>query len=110
MLELIASLVFIAPLAATMVIGLGIMTNYFQHESAEPAAARLSTSAALIALLSVVGLLIFSLLKPGQLPASLTLLDWFSSGQLNIKIAMALDYLALGIGSLFALFGELPAS
>ena len=103
MLELIASLVFIAPLAATMVIGLGIMTNYFQHESAEPAAGRLSTSAALIALLSVVGLLIFSLLKPGQLPASLTLLDWFSSGQLNIKIAMALDYLALGIGSLFAL-------
>jgi len=103
MLELIASLVFIAPLAATIAIGLGIMTNYFQHESAEPVAGRLSTSAALIALLSVVGLLVFSLLKPGQLPASLTLLDWFSSGQLNIKIAMALDYLALGIGSLFAL-------
>ncbi len=103
MLELIASLVFIAPLAAAMVIGFGIMTSFFQHESAEPAAARLSTSAALIALLTVVGLLIFSMLKPGQLPASLILLDWFSSGQLSIKIVLALDYLALGIGSLFAL-------
>ena len=33
----------------------------------------------------------------------MTLLDWFSSGQLSIKIALSLDFLALGIGSLFAL-------
>ncbi|MCK4833905.1 MAG: hypothetical protein KAT12_03975 [Gammaproteobacteria bacterium] len=36
------------------------------------------------------------------MPASLNLFDWFSSGQLRINIALSLDLLALGIGSLFA--------
>jgi NADH:ubiquinone oxidoreductase subunit 5 (subunit L)/multisubunit Na+/H+ antiporter MnhA subunit len=86
-----------------MVIGLGILSNRFQDESNERLVARLSTSAALLSLLSAVCLLVFSLLKPAQLPASLPLLDWFSSGQLSITIAMSLDMLALGTGSLFAL-------
>ena len=102
MLEFIASLIFVAPLAVVMIIGLGILFNHFHDESSERLVGNLSTSAVLIALLSVVGLLVFSLLKPGQLPTSLTLLNWFSSGQLNIKVAMSLDMLALGIGSLFA--------
>ena len=102
MLEFIASLIFVAPLAVVMIIGLGILFNHFHDESSERLVGNLSTSAVLIALLSIVGLLVFSLLKPGQLPTSLTLLNWFSSGQLNIKVAMSLDMLALGIGSLFA--------
>ncbi len=103
MLEFFASLVFVAPLAAAMVIGLGILSNRFQDEYSERFVGKLSTMAVLVSLFSVVGLLIFSLLKPAQLVASLTLLDWFSSGQLSIKIALSLDFLALGIGSLFAL-------
>ena len=103
MLEFISSLVFVAPLAAAMFIGLGILFDFFQDESSEPVVGKLSSYAALISLISIVGLLIFSLFKPGQLPSSLTLLNWFSSGQLSIKIALSLDYLALGIGSLFAL-------
>ena len=103
MLELIASLAFATPLAAALVIALGIITGRLQHESTEHIAGWLSTSAALVSLFSVVGLLIFSLLKPGQLPSALPLLDWFSSGQLSIVIALSLDKLALGMGSLFAL-------
>lgn len=103
MLELFASFIVVAPLTAAAVIGLGILSGYFQDESCERIVGRLSTSAALISLLSVACLLIFSLIKPGQLPATLTLLDWFRSGQLSIKIALSLDFLALGIGSLFAL-------
>ena len=103
MLELIASLAFATPLAAALVIALGILTGRLQHESTEHIAGWLSTSAALVSLFSVVGLLIFSLLKPGQVPSALPLLDWFSSGQLSIVIALSLDTLALGMGSLFAL-------
>ena len=103
MLELIASLAFATPLAAALVIALGILTGRLQHESTEHIAGWLSTSAALVSLFSVVGLLIFSLLKPGQIPSALPLLDWFSSGQLSIVIALSLDTLALGMGSLFAL-------
>ena len=102
MLEFIASLIFVAPLTVVMIIGSGILFNHFQDESSEPLVAKLSTLAILVSLLSVIGLLVFSLLKPDQLPASLTLLNWFSSGQLNIKVAMSLDMLSLGIGSLFA--------
>jgi len=102
-LEFIASLAFATPLAAALVIALGMLTGRLQHESTEHIAGWLSTSAALISLLSIVGLLIFSVLKPGQLPAALPLLDWFGSGQLNIVIALSLDKLALGMGSLFAL-------
>ncbi len=57
----------------------------------------------MISLLSAAGLLIFSLLRPGQLPITLPLIDWFSSGQLSIVIALSLDKLALGMGTLFAL-------
>ena len=102
-LKFIASIIFVAPLAAAMVIALGILTRFFHDESCEAIVGKLSSSAVLISLLSIIGLLIFSLLKAGQLPVSLTLLDWFSSGQLSIKIALSLDFLALGIGSLFAL-------
>ena len=102
MLEFFASLIFAAPLAVVMVIALGILFNYFQDESSERLVGKLSTSAILISLFSLIGLLVFSLLKPGQLPASLNLLDWFSSGQINIRIVLSLDMLALGIGSLFA--------
>jgi len=102
-LELIASLILIAPLAAATVIGLGILFNIFQHESFERFVGKLSTSAILLSLLCAVGLLIFSFIQPGQLPASLPLLEWFSSGKISIVIAMSLDMLALGIGSLFAL-------
>jgi NADH:ubiquinone oxidoreductase subunit 5 (subunit L)/multisubunit Na+/H+ antiporter MnhA subunit len=102
-LELIASLAFATPLAAALVIALGILTGRLQHESTEHIAGWLSTSAALVSLFSVVGLLIFSLLKPSQIPSALPLLDWFSSGQLSIVIALSLDTLALGMGSLFAL-------
>lgn len=101
--KFIASIIFVAPLAAAMVIALGILTRSFQDESSEAIVGKLSSSAVLISLLSIVGLLIFSLFKPGELPDSLTLLDWFSSGQLSINIALSLDFLALGIGSLFAL-------
>jgi formate hydrogenlyase subunit 3/multisubunit Na+/H+ antiporter MnhD subunit len=100
---LAASLVFLAPLVAAMVIASGILFDRFQDESSERFVGKLSTSAALISLLSAVCLLIFSLLKPAQLPDSLPLLDWFSSGQVSIIIALSLDRLALGIGSLFAL-------
>jgi len=86
-----------------MLIALGMLSGRFQHESSERIAGSLSTSAALISLFLVAGLLIFSLFKPGQLPSALPLLDWFSSGQLSIVIALSLDTLALGIGSLFAL-------
>jgi len=103
MLEFISSIIFVAPLAAAMIIALGILTHSFQDEASEAIVGKLSSSAALISLLSIVGLLIFSVLKPGELPASLTLLNWFSSGQLSINIALSLDFLALGIGSLFAL-------
>ena len=103
MLELIASLVFVAPLAAAMLIALGILFGRLQHESSERIAGKLSTSAALISLVSAAGLLIFSLLRPGRLPVALPLLDWFSSGQLSIVIALSLDNLALGMGTLFAL-------
>ncbi len=103
MFEFVASLIFAAPLVAAMVIGLGILFNYFQDESSERLVAKLSSSAVLISLFLVAGLLVFSVLKPGQLPDSLALLDWFGSGQLSIKIAVSLDMLALGIGSLFAL-------
>ncbi len=102
-LEFIASLVFVAPLAAALIIGLGILSGSFQDESSEPVVGKLSSYAALISLLSITGLLIFSLSKPGLLPSSLTLFNWFSSGQLSINIALSLDFLALGIGSLFAL-------
>jgi len=102
-LEFIASLIFVAPLAATILIALGILSGRLQHESYERIAGKLSTSTALISLLSAAGLLIFSLLRPGQLPAALPLIDWFSSGQLSIVIALSLDKLALGIGTLFAL-------
>jgi len=102
-LELIASLILIAPLAAATVIGLGILFNIFQHESLERFVGKLSTSATLLSLLCAVGLLIFSFIKPGELPTSLPLLEWFSSGKISIVIAMSLDMLALGIGSLFAL-------
>lgn len=103
MLEFIASLIFAAPLLMVMIIGLGILFNYFQDESLERFVGKLSSSAVLVSLFSVAGLLIFSLLKPGQLPVSLNLFDWFSSGQLKINISLSLDMLALGIGSLFAL-------
>jgi len=103
MLEFIASIIFIAPLAAAMVIATGILSRTFQDESCEAIVGKLSSSAVLISLLSIIGLLIFSLLKPGELPDSLILLNWFSSGQLSIKIGLSLDFLALGIGSLFAL-------
>jgi len=102
-LEFIASLIFVAPLAAAILIALGILTGRLQHESSERIAGKLSTSAALISLVSAAGLLIFSLLRPGQLPTTLPLLDWFSSGQLSIIIALSLDKLALGMGTLFAL-------
>ncbi len=95
MLEFIASLIFAAPLAATMIIALGMLSSHFQHETSERLVGRLSTLAVLISLFSVIGLLIFSLLKPDQLPASLELLNWFSSGQLSIKIALYLDFLAM---------------
>lgn len=101
--ELLTSLVLIAPLVAAMVIALGILVGYFEGESRERIAGRLSTSAALISLLTALGLLTFSLLRPGQLPPALTLLNWFSSGQLSIVITLSLDTLALGMGSLFAL-------
>ena len=103
MLEFIASLIFVAPLAAAILIALGILSGRFQHESTERIAGKLSTSTALISLVSAAGLLIFSLLRPGQLPITLPLLDWFSSGQLSIVIALSLDKLALGMGTLFAL-------
>jgi NADH:ubiquinone oxidoreductase subunit 5 (subunit L)/multisubunit Na+/H+ antiporter MnhA subunit len=102
-LELIASLIFVAPLSAAILIAFGILSGRFQHESSERIAGKLSTSTSLISLLSAAGLLIFSLLKPGQLPAALPLIDWFSSGQLSIVIALSLDKLALGMGTLFAL-------
>jgi len=102
-LECIAALIVAAPLAAALLIALGILSGRLQHESYERLAGRLSTSAALISLLSVVGLLIYSLLKPGQLPLTLPLLEWFSSGRLSIVITLSLDGLALGMGSLFAL-------
>lgn len=103
MLEFIATLVIAAPLAAAMIIGLGILFRYLEDETSEQVVGKLSAAVALISLLSVAGLLIYALLNPGQLPASLTLLDWFSSGQLSIEIALSLDMLALSIGSLFAL-------
>ena len=103
LLEFFASLVLLAPLAAAAVIGLGMLSGYLQDESCERLAGKVSTSAVLISLLSVIGLLIFSLTSPGQFPASLTLLDWFSSGHISITIAVSLDFLALGTGSLFAL-------
>ena len=102
MFELIASLVFVAPLSAAMIIAFGILFDYFQDETSERFVGKLSVSAALVSLLSVTGLLVYSLLKPEEMPASLNLFDWFSSGQLRINIALSLDLLALGIGSLFA--------
>ena len=102
-LNFIASIIFIGPLAAAMIIALGILSRFFQDEANEQLVGKLSSSAALISLLSIVGLLIIRLSKPGLLPDSLILLNWFSSGQLSIKIALSLDFLALGIGSLFAL-------
>jgi len=103
MTYLAAALIFIAPLAAAAVIALGILSASFVDESCERLVGRLSTSAVLISLLSVACLLIFSLIKPGQLPDSLTLFDWFSSGQVSIKVVLSLDFLALGTGTLFAL-------
>ena len=100
---LVASLVFAAPLLTAAVIGLGILFDHFQDESSERLVGKLSTSAVLLSLFCAVGLLIVSLLKPEQLPASLPLFEWFSSGQVSIVIALSLDMLALGIGSLFAL-------
>ena len=102
-LVFIAATIFFAPLLVAMIIALGMLSNHFQDEHSEQLVGKLSTSAVLISLMSIVGLLIFSLLKPGQLPTSLILLDWFSSGELSIKIAISLDFLALSIGSLFAL-------
>ena len=102
-LEFFASIILLAPLAAAVVTGIGILSGHFQDESSERIVGRLSTLAVLVSLLSVAGLLAVSLLNPGQLPDSLTLLDWFSSGQVELKIALSLDFLALGIGSLFAL-------
>ncbi len=102
MLEFIASLIFAAPLAATIIIILGILSGHFQHETSERLVGRLSTLAVLISLFSIIGLLIFSVLNPDQLPASLELLNWFSSGELSINIALQLDMLSLAMGSLFA--------
>ena len=76
-----ASMVFVAPLLAAMVIGLGILFNHFQDEPSERFIGRLSTSAVLLSLFSAAGLLIFNLLKPEQLPASLPLLEWFSRSE-----------------------------
>ncbi|MCW8924566.1 MAG: proton-conducting transporter membrane subunit [Gammaproteobacteria bacterium] len=103
MLNFVASLIIAAPLTVVMVIAFGVLFNYFQDESSERLAGRLSTTAVLLSFFSVVGLLVFSWLQPGQLPTSLNLLDWFHSGQLSIKIVLSLDTLALSIGSLFAL-------
>jgi len=100
---LAATLVFAAPLIMAIVIGLGILFNYFQDESLERLVGKLSRSAILLSLLSAVGLLIFGLFKPEQLPASLPLVEWFSSGDISIVIALSLDMLSLVIGSLFAL-------
>ncbi len=100
---LAASMVFAAPLIMAMVIGLGILFNYFQDESLERLVGKLSNSAILLSLLSAVGLLIFGLIKPEQLPTSLPLVEWFSSGHISIVIALSLDMLSLAIGSLFAL-------
>jgi NADH:ubiquinone oxidoreductase subunit 5 (subunit L)/multisubunit Na+/H+ antiporter MnhA subunit len=102
-LELIASLVFAAPLLVAMVIAFGILFNHFQDESSERFVGKLSTLAVLLSLFTALGLLIYSLFKPGQLPDSLPLFEWFSSGSISIVIALSLDMLALGIGSLFAL-------
>ena len=94
MLELLASIIFIAPLAAALFIGIAMLSGYFQGELCERFAGTMSSSATLISLLAVISLLSYSLIKPDQLPASLTLLDWFSSGQISIQIAISLDFLA----------------
>lgn len=100
---LVASLIFVVPMIVAMIIALGILLDYFKDESVERLVGILSTSAALLSLLIIVCLLFIKLLKPEQLPASLPLLEWFSSGNVNINIAISMDFLALGIGSLFAL-------
>ena len=103
MLELLVQLMFAAPLAGAVVIALGIVAGRFNSEASEPLAGRLSMSAALVSLFVAAGMLLYSLLAPGQLPETLRLFTWFSSGNLEIVIAVSLDALALGIGSLFAL-------
>jgi NADH:ubiquinone oxidoreductase subunit 5 (subunit L)/multisubunit Na+/H+ antiporter MnhA subunit len=96
-------MIFVAPLLAAMVIGFGMLFDFFNDESSERLVGRLSTSAVLISLFCALGLLVFSFIKPAQLPATLPLLEWFSSGHISIVIAVSLDMLALNIGSLFAL-------
>lgn len=103
MLDWFALIIFIAPLAAALFIGIGMLSGYFQGELCERSVGIASSTAALISLIAVFSLLIFSLIAPDPLPVSLILLDWFSSGQISIKIVISLDLLALGTGSLFAL-------
>lgn len=103
MLELIATLLFLAPLTAAAVVTLGMLTGRLDDESGEHATASLSTGAAFISLLAAFGLLLYTLFMPNQLPAALPLFNWFSSGQLEIVIAVSLDSSAVFLGSLFAL-------
>ena len=103
MLELVTMLLFAAPLAAAVIIAIGVLTGRLNSEASEQFAGKLSTTAALISLFVAAGLLLYSLLEPGHIPQTLPLFTWFSSGRLDIVITASLDTLTLTIGSLFAL-------
>ncbi len=103
MLNLIAYLIFLAPLAALLILALGIMSGQLCNEHSERMVSRLSLFTSVLSLFSIAGLFIVSMLAPDKLPASLILLDWFGSGKVDVQISISLDKLALGMGSLFAL-------
>lgn len=101
--EFFASLIFLAPGSAAVIIALGILSGQLRGEQSETAVSTLSSLALLLSLIAVVGLYIYSIWQPTSVGASLILLDWFSSGKLSVNISMSMDGLALAVGSLFAL-------
>lgn len=101
MIEVLAALIALPPLAAAAWIGLGLAINRDRGEAEEPPVARLALGAVGLSLLAVLALDVLALAAgaPGQVHLG----SWFESGTVSVAVSLTLDPLGLVLATLTAI-------